>query len=438
MKANPRSGFILAWGCWLLAVPCFAGQVVNEFSVDPAQAVDQVTGIRVPTGFKATEFADVEGYGRHMAMRDDGTLYYALTVRLGRGSNMGIVALRDTDGDGVADVSERFATEIPGTALQFHDGYLFFGAKTAVYRFAFEDGEMVPSTPPEVVVDGFPEQRLHEAKTFAIDDDNNLYVNVGAPSNACMVEFRTRGSPGQRPCPQLEWQGGIWQYDANATNQSQATHGRRYATGIRNAMALKWNSAHQRLYFLSHGRDALYTLYPENFSAEDSAELPSEEMHILVEDGDYGWPFTYYDHLVGARILAPEYGGDGQQVAGVGVYEEPVANFPAHWAPNDMMFYTGNRFPDRFRNGVFVVFHGSWNRAPLPQGGYNVVFVPFVDDMPGEDWEVFADGFEGHEVLEDPNDAVHRPTGIEQGPDGEIYVSSTVSGHIWRIEYLGE
>ena len=137
-------------------------------------------------------------------------------------------------------------------------------------------------------------------------------------------------------------------------------------------------------------------------------------------------------------MVAPEYGGDGQQEAEAGVYEQPIANFPAHWAPNDMMFYTGDALPARFRNGVFVVFHGSWNRAPLPQGGYNVVFVPFVDDMPGEDWEVFADGFEGHEVLEDPNDAVHRPTGIEQGPDGEIYVSSTVSGRIWRIEYLGE
>ena len=438
MKANLYSGFSLALVCCLVPAVSFADQVVTEYSVDPAQAIDSETGIRVPPGFMATVFADIDGYGRHMAMRDDGTLYYALTVRLGRGSNMGVVALRDTDGDGAADIIERFATEIPGTALQFHDGYLYFGSKTAVYRFAFEGDELAPSAPPEIVVDGFPEQRLHEAKTFAIDNGNNLYVNVGAPSNACMVEFRTRGSPGQRPCPQLEWQGGIWQYDANATDQSQAIHGRRYATGIRNAMAMAWNPDQQRLYFLSHGRDALYTLYPENFSAEDSAELPSEEMHVLVEDGDYGWPFTYYDHLRGARMVAPEYGGDGQQEAEAGVYEQPIANFPAHWAPNDMMFYTGDALPARFRNGVFVVFHGSWNRAPLPQGGYNVVFVPFVDGMPGEDWEVFADGFEGHEVLEDPNDAIHRPTGIEQGPDGEIYISSTVSGRIWRIEYLGE
>ena len=161
MKTIRYSGLALIFLGWHMAAVSLAGQVANEFSVDPAQAIDPETGIRLPAGFRATVFADVEGYGRHMAMRDDGTLYCALTVRLGRGSNMGIVALRDTDGDGVADVSERFATEIPGTALQFHDGYLYFGSKTAVYRFAFEDGEMAPSAPPEVVVDGFPERRLH-------------------------------------------------------------------------------------------------------------------------------------------------------------------------------------------------------------------------------------------------------------------------------------
>ena len=423
-------------GC-ILAFQLNAGEVSSAYSVDPAQTIDRALGIRVPPGFRATVFADVEGYGRHMAMREDGTLYYALTVRLGRGSNMGIVALRDTDGDGAADVIERFATDIPGTALQFHDDYLYFGSKTEVYRFAFENGETVPSAPPEVVVGGFPEQRLHEAKTFAIDGGNNLYVNVGAPSNACMEEFRTRGSPGQMPCPQLEWQAGVWRFDADATGQMQSTHGSRFATGIRNAMAMEWSPEHQRLYFLSHGRDALFTLYPEYFTAEESAELPAEEMHVLTEGGDYGWPFTYYDQIQGRRILAPEYGGDGQQTAPPTRYEEPIANFPAHWAPNDMMFYTGDGLPPRFRDGVFVVFHGSWNRAPLPQGGYKVVFVPFENDLPGTDWEVFADGFEGRDILEDPADAVHRPTGIEQGPDGELYISSTVSGRVWRVEYVG-
>ena len=438
MQTRGSIGFALTVSGCFLAGGLFAGEVSTRYSVDMSTAIDRELGIRVPEGFQATVFADIDGYGRHMAVRDDGTLYYALTVRLGRGGNMGMVAMRDTDGDGVADVTERFATDIAGTALQFHDGYLYFGSKTEVYRFAFEGNEMIPSAAPEIVVGGFPEQRLHEAKTFAIDDDHNIYVNVGAPSNACMAEFRTRGSPGQRPCPHREVQAGVWRFDADATNQLQGTDGSQFASGIRNAMAIEWNAEHQQLYFLTHGRDALFTLYPEYFTAEESAELPAEEMHILKEGSNYGWPFSYYDHLQGKRIVAPEYGGDGAEEVEAGLYEEPIAAFPGHWAPNDLMFYKGEQLPSRFRDGAFIVFHGSWNRAPLPQGGYKVVFLPFDGARPGSDWEVFADGFKGVDVLEDPGDAVHRPMGIAQGPEGQLYISSTASGRVWRVEYTGD
>ncbi len=416
----------------------FSAEINNQFSVNTELPIDASLGIQLPDGFEATIFADIEGYGRHLAVRDDGTVYFALTVRLGRGSNMGIVAMRDTNDDGIADHIERFATDIPGTALEFHNKFLYFGSKTEIYRFSFEGNEMVPNTDPQIVVGGFPEQRLHEAKTFAIDDKNNIYVNVGAPSNACMEEFRTRGSPGQMPCPQIKWQSGIWRFDADRVNQHQQTHGSLYATGIRNAMAMKWNDVHKQLFFLTHGRDALFTLFPEYYSPEESAELPSEEMHVLRENGHYGWPFTYYDHHQNKRVLAPEYGGDGLEGVQEGIYEEPVAVFPAHWAPNDIMFYTGNQFPSRYKKGAFIVFHGSWNRAPMPQRGYKVIFMPFDEGTPGQDWEVFADGFKGTNDLQSPGDAVHRPTGIAQGPDGEIYISSTVSGRVWRVDYTGE
>ncbi len=416
----------------------WAAQVSSPYSVDASVPMDPDLGMRIPPGFEATVFAQMEGYARHMAVRDDGTLYLALTVRMGRGSTMGLVAMQDSDGDGAADVIERFATDIPGTALQFHDGDLYFGSKTAVYRFRFEDNELVPTADPEIVVDGFPVQRLHEAKTFAIDNDHRLYVNVGAPSNACMEEFRTRGSPGQLPCPHLDVQASVWRYDADVSGQAQVEDGEQFATGIRNAVAIEWSEEHEQVYFLTHGRDALATLYPEYFTAEESAELPSEEMHVLVAGGNYGWPYSYYDHVQGKRLLAPEYGGDGKQETDAGLYAEPIATFPGHWAPNDLMFYTGDQFPARFRNGAFVVFHGSWNRAPLPQAGYNVVFVPFDGATPGPDFEIFAEGFEGAGVLENPADAVHRPTGIAEGVDGEIYISSTVSGRVWQVRYIGE
>ena len=422
----------------IFSTSLWAAQVSSPYSVDTSAPMDPELGMRIPPGFEATVFAEMEGYARHMAVRDDGTLYLALTVRMGRGSTMGLVAMQDSDGDGVADVIERFATNIPGTALQFHDGDLYFGSKTAVYRFSFDGDELIPSAEPEIVVDGFPVQRLHEAKTFAIDNDHNLYVNVGAPSNACMEEFRTRGSQGLLPCPHLEVQASVWRYDADAIGQVQVEDGEQFATGIRNAVAIQWSEEHERVYFLTHGRDALATLYPEYFTVEESAELPSEEMHILVAGGKYGWPYSYYDHIQGKRLLAPEYGGDGKKETEAGLYAEPIATFPAHWAPNDLMFYTGEQFPARFRDGAFVVFHGSWNRAPLPQAGYNVVFVPFDGALPGPDFEIFAEGFEGADVLENPGAAVHRPTGIAEGVDGELYISSTVSGRVWQVRYVGE
>jgi len=417
--------------------PGWAAEITGPYSVDTSTAVNPELGLRLPRGFEATVFADVDGYARHVAVRGDGTVYLALTVRMGSGTNMGVVAMRDTDGDRVADVIEHFATDIPATELVFFEGDLYVGANTAVHRFRFDGNEIVPSADPEIVVGGFPEQRIHEAKTFAIDAEGSLYVNVGAPSNACMVQFRTRGSPGQQPCPQLEWQGGIWRYDARASNQTQADDGERFATGVRNAVAIEYNADQDQVYFLSHGRDAFYTLFPEYYTAEQSAELPSEEMHVLVEGGNYGWPYTYYDHVQGKRLVAPEYGGDSKMAPEPGLYREPVATFPGHWAPNDLMFYSGGQLPARYLGGAFVVFHGSWNRAPLPQEGYKIVFRPFENGRPAPDWEVFADGFKGADVLENPADAVHRPMSIAQGAEGELYVSSTVSGRVWRIDYVG-
>jgi glucose/arabinose dehydrogenase len=438
MRHHGLVGALLALSCLGIALQASAAEVSSRYSVDASAPVDPQTGIKVPPGFRATVFADLDGYARHMAMRDDGTLYVALTVRMGRGSKIGIVALRDTDGDHVADVVRPFATNIPGTELRFHNGDLYFGSKTEIYRFHFDGGEIVPAEAPEVVVGGFPVQRLHEAKTFAIDDQNNLFVNVGAPSNACMEEFRTRGSPGQMPCPQLDKHAGIWRFDADRVGQTQDADGERYATGIRNAVAIEWNEQQGKLYFLTHGRDALFQLFPEYYTAEQSAELPAEEMHIAVQGGNYGWPYSYYDQIQGKRMRAPEYGGDGKQEAEAGEYREPIGTFPGHWAPNDLLFYTGKQLPEHYRGGAFVAFHGSWNRAPLPQAGYKVVYRPFEGSLPAEDWEVFADGFKGKAVLDNPGDAAHRPTGLAQGPDGELYISSTVSGRVWRVDYVGE
>ncbi len=109
--------------------------------------------------------------------------------------------------------------------------------------------------------------------------------------------------------------------------------------------------------------------------------------------------------------------------------------FPAHLGPDGLLFYTGEQFPAKYRGGAFIAFHGSWNRAPLPQAGYNVVFVPFRGDVPAGDYEIFADGFAGED--KSPRGARHRPIGLAQGPDGSLYVSDDSGGRIWRIMYRG-
>ena len=157
---------------------------------------------------------------------------------------------------------------------------------------------------------------------------------------------------------------------------------------------------------------------------------------MLIEEGDdFGWPYTYYDHFKEKRMLAPEYGGDGKKEANG--YKDPILGLPAHWAPNDLLFYTGDQFPERYKNGAFIEFHGSTNRTPYPQAGYIVGFIPFQDGKPTGEWEVFADGFAGVDIIKQMKDAKYRPMGLAQGPDGSLFISESKKGKIWRIIFQG-
>ncbi len=137
-------------------------------------------------------------------------------------------------------------------------------------------------------------------------------------------------------------------------------------------------------------------------------------------------------------MLAPEYGGNGGMAVGpCADKKQPIASFPAHWAPNDLTLYNGQTFPARYRGGAFIAFHGSWNRAPFPQAGYNVVFVPFAAGSATGQFEIFANGF-APGTLMSPGQAAHRPSGVAVGPNGELYVTDDVHGRIWRVVYTGQ
>lgn len=406
----------------------------GPFEIELNEATDTGTGIHVARGFRATVVAEGLGGLRHIAVRDNGDIY----VAQGRGDRppSGTLALRDTDGDHIVDVIEKFA-DFPGTGIAISDGYLYRTTDTEIYRWKLDDDALVPTGERETVAEGFIKERQHAAKSITLDGQGHVYVNVGAPANACQQEMRSKESPGMSPCPLLERYGGIWRFDANKLDQTQSGDGLRFASGFRNSVALAWNPAAGALYLVQHGRDQLSALWPELYDDAQSAELPAEELVLVEEGGTYGWPYTYYDHIRGERMVGPEYGGDGKTPAEPGKYPDPVMAFPGHWAPNGLLFYTGDMFPEAFRGGAFIAFHGSWNRAPLPQDGYKVVFVPFDGKTPSGSYHVFADGFAGRDPIMNPRNAEHRPMGLAQGPDGALYVGDSVKGTIWRIDYIG-
>jgi glucose/arabinose dehydrogenase len=390
----------------------------------PVCAPDNV-GLTLQPGFCALMVAESIGPSRHLVVLENGDLLVAVA-----GGNGGVRLLRDTTGDGKADIVRSFGVG-GGTGIAFAGEYLYFATNDAVVRWHWQVGQLEPPSAPDTVVSGLTNRRQHAAKSLAIGADGMLYVNIGAPSNSCQVADRTPESPGQDPCPLLDIAGGIWRFDPRRGGQTQQD-GQRFATGLRNAVALAVDPGTGSMFAAQHGRDQLAANWPKLYNDAQSAELPAEVVFRLETGGDYGWPYCYYDWRRRQNVLQPEYGGDGKTAGRCETTPRPVVAFPGHWAPDGMAFYNNRRFPMKYRGGLFIAFHGSWNRAPLPQAGYKVMFVPIERGIATGPAEVFADGFAGKDVS--PNGARYRPTGLAVGPDGSLFVTSDQgTGAVFRI-----
>ncbi len=393
--------------------------------------------INLPPGFRALVFADnlvaarkSNGNLRFLAVAPNGDVY-------AKTSQGGIFALRDTTGNGRADVIKQFGSG-GGTGIALHHGWLYHSTNDAVYRFKYTPGELVPSGDAELMISGLPNGHQHEAKSFAFDGQGRLMVEVGSPANDYSDGDRAYGAKGKDATEFLKTHGGFWRFDPDRPNQTQAD-GFHFSTGHRHSLALAWQPAAQAFYMVMMGRDQLNTVAPEYYDELDNAERVAEEMHLLREGVNLGWPYSYWDPIKKARMVSPEFGGDNRKRDDNPLYDKPVIAFPAHWAPLQMAVYSGTQFPAKYQGGFFIAFHGSWNRAPRSQAGYRVVYVPCDSHgAPLGTYETFADGFPGVEEFTDTGAARFRPAGLAVGPDGSLYVGDSEKGRIWRIIYTGE
>ncbi|HEV8600744.1 MAG TPA: PQQ-dependent sugar dehydrogenase [Gemmatimonadales bacterium] len=400
---------------------------------------DQGNGdITLPAGFCAAIFADEIGVARHIAVGLGGTLYVALEPSSSTSAGTsrrreagGIVVLRDTSGDGRADLVRRIALG-GGSGIALQGDWLYYSTPTTVARFRLSADRLAAAGPPDTIVAGIPGGG-HSSRSLAFDGAGGMFVHVGSDSNVCTARGTRQGLD---PCPELPTRAGIWRYAADRLRQRHPSDGEQWARGLRNPVGLAWDSVTRTLFAVSHGRDGLATLWPQFYTSEQSAEQPSEEFVAVHKGDDFGWPYCFHDNALGHKVLAPEYGGDGRTAGRCSTAKEPVIGFPGHWGPDGLLFLAGRGLPAKYRRGTLIAFHGSWNRAPLPQAGYQVVFVPRTPERFGPGYETFADGFAGGRL--DPGGAVHRPVGLAEGPDGAIYISDDQRGRVWRVIYSGE
>jgi len=418
-------------GCALLAATllvtsCHNANQTTQETATSTTADTSAAALKLPSGFSATVVADSLGALRHLAVNKNGDIYVKLNVLK---DGKGIYFLSDTDHDGKIDKRTGFGN-YPGTGIRIQGNTLYASSNTGVYKYALNDkGEVADTNHAEMLVQGLVDRGRDNAKAIAVDDNNNLYVAVGSYDETCT----DAAGHGILNCPLLDSVGGIWQFSTNKQNQSyaDAVH---YARGLKNVVGLDWNEATHSLFATQHGRGGLNAKFPKLYTADQDKSLPAETLYELHKGDDAGWPYVYYDPFRHQKIVAPEYGGDGKKV-GDGKYKDPAVAFPAHLGPNDLLFYTGNMFPEKYKNGAFIVFHSQ--NQPLKKG-YLVAFVPFKDGKPSGDWEVFADNFTGVELGTANASYKYRPIGIAQGPDGALYVADDLKGTIFKITYQGD
>lgn len=346
----------------------------------PVSAESVVQEITLPPGFTIELFAAHVPGARSMARSPSGTLY------VGTRNQGKVYAIPDNNHDLKAD---RIITIASGlnmpNGVAFRNGNLYVAEIGRILRFDDIEQHLDNPPTPTVVTDDYPKDGHHGWKFIAFGPDGKLYVPVGIPCNVCRPENPLYGT--------------ITRINPDGSGQEIFAH------GVRNSVGFDWAPRTKELWFTDNGRDWL----GDNRPPDELNHAPNAGMH-------FGFPYCH-----GSSIEDPEYGTDCSQ------YTPPAQELGPHVAALGMRFYHGRQFPERYRHGLFIAEHGSWNRkVPI---GYRVTFVSLKDSTPVS-YEVFAKGWLKEGV------ASGRPVDIEILPDGSMLVSDDKGGRIYRITYV--
>jgi glucose/arabinose dehydrogenase len=376
---------------------------------------------KVPAGFTVELYADDVRGARMMEFAPNGDLFVTQPAQ------NALMVLRDTNKDGKPD--ERFtfaqgpppaqrgappaagAAGAPGAGrggaansntaellqpfgLAFQPGYLYVGNTNSIARYKYTPGDTKAAAPAEKIRDLNGGANHNSRNIIFSRDGKKLYVAVGSTNN-----IDESGTGNERRAM-------IHEYNADGTNF------RIFASGLRNPVGLAWQP----------GTNVLWTAVNERDNLGD--DTPPEYATSVKDGGFYGWPYSYIGSTIDARV--PQREPDLVKRAIV-----PDVLIPAHSAPLGITFYTGSQFPQRYRNGLFVALHGSWNRSTT--NGAKVIFVPFQGGKPGP----IEDFLTGFVVDEKANSKWGRPVGVTVAPDGSLLVSDDGGNRIWRVRYAG-
>lgn len=355
-----------------------------NFTYNPAATDEQplkLSQIELPEGFAIDVWADELPNARSMVLGDQGTVF------VGTRKADSVYALVDTSGDGRADARYVIDSGLDSpNGVAFRDGSLFVAEISRILRYDDIESRLENPPDPVVVTERFPSDAHHGWKYIAFGPDGKLYVPVGAPCNVCLEDDDIYAS--------------ITRMNPDGSELEI------YAEGIRNTVGFDWHPRSGELWFTDNGRDRM------------GDDVPPDELNRAPEKGmHFGFPFCHGDDLAD-----PEFG----KQRSCSEFEPPVQNLGPHVAALGMLFYTGEMFPDEFRDNILIAEHGSWNRSvPI---GYRVTMVELQGDE-SVSYEPFAAGWlQGEE-------AWGRPVDLLQLEDGSVLVSDDFAGAIYRITY---